>query len=86
MDCFCLADPTLGVIRRQDELAERGALQCQADSPFVAGDEEEAIYPKRNLSRLGRAKYIYPYLLRGLKITRPNQVWAIDITYVPMRR
>lgn len=43
-----------------------------------------AIYPKKNLSRLGQAKYIRPYLLRDLKITRPNQVWAIDITYIPM--
>src|SRR5690606_12204768 len=44
----------------------------------------EAIYPKRNLSRLGKAKYIHPYLLRGLKVDRPNQVWALDITYIPM--
>jgi putative transposase len=29
---------------------------------------------------------IYPYLLRGLKIERPNQVWAMDITYIPMAR
>jgi len=43
-----------------------------------------AIYPKRNLSKLGLAKYIRPYLLKGLKIERPNQVWAIDLTYVPM--
>jgi putative transposase len=45
-----------------------------------------AIYPKRNLSRPGNAKYIKPYLLKGMKITRPNQVWAIDITYIPMAR
>jgi putative transposase len=31
------------------------------------------------------AKYKHPYLLRGLKIDRPHQVWAIDITYIPMR-
>ena len=43
------------------------------------------IYSKQNLSRLGLAKYIHPYLLRHLNITRPNQVWAIDITYIPMR-
>jgi hypothetical protein len=45
-----------------------------------------AIYPKKNLSRLGQAKYIRPYLLKDLKIVRPNQVWAIDITYIPMPR
>ena len=45
-----------------------------------------AIYPKRNLSKLGKAEYIRPYLLKGLKIYRPNQVWAIDITYIPMKK
>jgi putative transposase len=45
-----------------------------------------AIYPKRNLSKLGLAKYIRPYLLRGLKVTKPNQIWAIDITYIPMAK
>ena len=45
----------------------------------------EPIYPKRNLSRLGKAKYIHPYLLRNLSIHRINQVWAIDITYIPMQ-
>lgn len=45
-----------------------------------------AIYPKRNLSKLGKAKYIHPYLLRNLKITRRNQVWAIDISYIPMEK
>lgn len=44
-----------------------------------------AIYPKRNLSKLGLKKYIHPYLLKGLEINRPNQVWAIDITYFPMK-
>lgn len=43
-----------------------------------------AIYPKKNLNRLGQAKYIRPYLLKDLKIVRPNQVWAIYITYIPM--
>jgi len=43
-----------------------------------------AIYPKKNLSRLVQAKYIRPYLLKDLSIVRPNQAWAIDITYIPM--
>lgn len=45
----------------------------------------EAIYPKPNLSRRNLEHRIYPYLLRGKEITRPNEVWSADITYVPMR-
>lgn len=44
----------------------------------------EAIYPKINLSKPAAGHKIYPYLLRGLKITHVHQVWATDITYVPM--
>ena len=45
----------------------------------------EAHYPKPNLSRPAPGHQIYPYLLRGLSIERPNQVWSTDITYIPMR-
>jgi len=45
-----------------------------------------ALYPKRNLSLANQAHKIYPYLLKGLVIERPNQVWATDITYIPMSR
>jgi putative transposase len=45
----------------------------------------EALYPKPNLSRPAAGHEIYPYLLRGLVIERPNQVWSTDITYIPMR-
>ena len=44
----------------------------------------EAIYRKPNTSKSAPGHKIYPYLLRGLEITRPNQVWAMDITYIPM--
>ena len=46
----------------------------------------EAIYRRPNTSRPAPGNRIYPYLLRGLAITRPNQVWAMDITYIPMAR
>jgi putative transposase len=46
----------------------------------------EAIYRKPNTSKPAPGHRIYPYLLRGLPITRPNQVWAMDITYIPMAR
>jgi putative transposase len=44
----------------------------------------EAVYPKPRLSVAGRGHKVYPYLLRGVKIERPDQVWSTDITYVPM--
>ena len=45
----------------------------------------EAHYPKPNLSRPAPGHEIYPYLLRGVAIDRPNHVWSTDITYIPMR-
>ncbi len=44
----------------------------------------EAIYPKMNLSKRNQAHKIYPYLLRGVEITKVNQVWSTDITYIRM--
>lgn len=44
----------------------------------------EAIYPKRQLSRPAPGQRVYPYLLRGVAIERPDQVWSADITYVPL--
>jgi putative transposase len=46
----------------------------------------QTLYRRRNLTRLGLKKFIKPYLLNGLVITRPNQVWCTDITYIPMRK
>jgi putative transposase len=45
-----------------------------------------AIYRRRNTSKPAPGHRIYPYLLRKLAVTRPNQVWATDITYIPMAR
>jgi len=46
----------------------------------------ETIYRKPNTSKPNELHYKYPYLLRNLEVTRKNQVWEIDITYIPMRR
>jgi putative transposase len=46
----------------------------------------EAIYPRPRLSAAGGGHRVYPYLLRGVRVKRPDQVWSADITYVPLRR
>jgi len=46
----------------------------------------EAIYRKRNTSKPAPGHRIYPYLLRNVAVTRPNQAWAMGISYIPMAR
>jgi putative transposase len=46
----------------------------------------EALYRRPNTSKPADGHKIFPYLLRGLGVERPNQVWAMDITYIPMAR
>ena len=48
--------------------------------------EIEALYRRPRTTKPEPGQKIYPYLLRGMAITRPNQVWAMDITYIPMAR
>ena len=85
MDEHHLEHPTEGVLQMQDFLFLCGFLvNHKRVRRLLRRMGVMAIYPKRNLSKLGNAKYIRPYLLRNLKIDHPNHVWAIDITYIPM--
>ena len=45
-----------------------------------------ALYPKRNLSKRNQAHKVYPYLLKGLVVDRPNHAWAADVTFIPMAK
>ena len=82
MDEHYLKHPTEGVMRMQDLLLSLGIVaNHKRVRRLLRLMGLMAIYPKRNLSKLGLSKYIRPYLLKGLKIERSNQVWAIDITY-----
>ncbi|NQU79927.1 MAG: IS3 family transposase [Bacteroidetes bacterium] len=78
--------PTKGVLRVQDFLLSLGFIvNHKRIRRLIRLMGLMAIYPKKNLSKLGLKKYIHPYLLKGLKTDRPNMVWAIDITYIPMK-
>lgn len=86
MDEHYMKHPTEGVIRMQDMLLALGyVVNHKRIRRLLRLMGLMAIYPKRNLSKLGLKKYIHPYLLQGLEIQRANQVWAIDITYIPMK-
>jgi len=87
MDRIHLKYPTFGVLRMQDELEEKGfKVNVKRIRRLRNKMGIQTIYPKRNLSKWGKAKYIHPYLLKNLKITRSNHVWEIDITYIPMAK
>jgi len=86
VDEHYLKHPTEGVIRMQDLLFTLGfVVNHKRIRRLLRLMGLMAIYPKKNLSRLGLSKYIRPYLLKGLNVDRPNKVWAIDITYIPMK-
>lgn len=87
MDEEFLDHPTHGVLQMQDFLFALGLIiNIKRVRRLLRKMGIMAIYPKRNLSKLGHAKYIRPYLIRGLKIERPNQLWEIDITYIAMAK
>jgi putative transposase len=86
MDEEFMEHPTHGVYQMQDFLLACGLIvNHKRVRRLLRKMNIMAIYPQKNLSKLGQAKYIHPYLLRHLKICRSNQVWAIDITYIPMK-
>ena len=87
MDEHFINHPTKGVLQMQDFLKSKGHnVNVKRIRRLLRLMGIEALYPKRNLSRLGKSKYIKPYLLRNRKISNPNEVWAIDISYIPMQK
>lgn len=87
LDKHFLEHPTYGVLQMQDYLLEEGyKVNVKRVRRLLRKMNIMAIYPQKNLSKLLQAEYVHPYLLRGLNIEHNNQVWEIDITYIPMQK
>lgn len=87
IDEIHLKYPFYGIRRIRNELRDLGhEIGRSHVSTLMKKMGIKALYPKPRLSKSNPAHKIYPYLLRGLEITRANHVWATDITYIPMAK
>jgi putative transposase len=87
MDAIHLRLPFYGSRRLCDELLEEGhVVNRKCVQRLMRKMGMNALCPGPNTSRAHHAHKVYPYLLRGLTIQRPNQVWCADITYIPMAK
>ena len=77
-------EPAYGVRRIRNELHKLGFITVgrRLVKRYMQEMDIVAFYPGPNLSKRAKMSKIYPYLLRNMDITRPNQVWSIDITYI----
>lgn len=79
--------PFLGSRRIVDELETLGfEVNRKRVQRLMRQMGLQALYPRRRTSQPGAGHTVYPYLLRGLSIERPNQVWAADVSYLPMAK
>jgi putative transposase len=87
MDKHILEEPTAGVLTMQSMLLDQGIIAgYERVRRLMRKANIRPIYPRRHLTVLGEKKYVYPYLLKNLDINKANQVWEIDITYIPMEK
>ena len=78
--------PIFGVLRLQEALRREGrVVNHKRVYRLMRVMGIQAIYPRRSLSAPGEPHRIYPYLLRGPRVLRPDQAWCTDITYLPLR-
>lgn len=78
--------PYYGARRLADELKERGLPACRSHvSRLMRAMGIEAVYPKPRLSLPDKENRVFPYLLRGVTVAYPDQVWSSDITFIRLR-
>ncbi len=87
IDEINVENPTWGSRMLRDRLALEGdVVNRKRIKRLMAILRIKVIYPARNLSKRNQEHKVYPYLLKGLVIDQPNQVWSTDITYIRLRR
>lgn len=87
LDRLYLEDPTRGTRRMTKELRKMGYMVGRTHvRTLMQIMRLKTVYCRPRTTVIDPTKYKFPYLLRGLDIVRPNHVWSLDITYVPMRR
>ena len=87
MDELHIKYPFMGSRSLRDQLRSKGYIINRKRVRRLMNEMNiHSTAPKPNTSKPGAQHKIYPYLLRNLKIDHPNQVWAADITYIPMSR
>lgn len=85
MDEYLLEHPTTRVQKFVDIFRLKGqTINHRRIGRLMKVMGVECIYPRKCLSKGGRAKYVYPYLLRKFRVEHPNHVWSTDISYIPM--
>lgn len=92
LECKAIIDrlhtenPSWGARQMSAQLKHRGhQVGRKKAHRYMTDMGIDPIYPKMNLSKRAHNAHILPYLLKHVDITRPNQAWSVDITYIPMR-
>ena len=88
IDRIYMEDPTAGTRRMMDYLLRKTGKPVARNRVrrLMRKMGVEAVYPRKRTTISGGPSGIFPYLLKDMEIVQPNQVWAADITYIPMRK